>query len=71
MGANNKRKTTEEFLKELQQINDKVIVVGEYINAKTKIKCQCVFCGEIFDSFPGTLLKGGGHKPCSFKQMGN
>jgi hypothetical protein len=67
LGANNKRKTTEEFIKELRQINSKVIVVGKYINAKTKIKCQCVFCGEIFDSLPETLLRGGGHKPCSFK----
>ena len=32
---------TNEFKEKLKNINDDVEILGEYINAKTKIKCKC------------------------------
>ena len=38
-------KTTEQFKKELAEINQNIKVVGEYINNKTKISVECLVCG--------------------------
>jgi peptide subunit release factor 1 (eRF1) len=47
-----KRKTTEEFKKELELKNSKVIIIGEYVNYKTKIKCKCPKCGNEWEGNP-------------------
>lgn len=41
-----KRKTTEEFKKDLQKVNPNIEVIGEYINRDTPIQCHCLVCGH-------------------------
>lgn len=49
-------KTKEQFVKELKEINDSIIVVGDYTNTHTKIKCKCNYCGNVWDAYPANLL---------------
>ena len=56
--ARNRKKTTEEFAKELSVINNNFRVVGEYVNARTKIKVICKRCGYERISVPYSLVKG-------------
>ncbi len=60
-----RKKTNEEYIKEVEEKNPNVEVVGEYIDSKTKIDYRCKKCGDIFSSFPSNILKGHGCKKCS------
>lgn len=72
----NRRKTIDEFKKDLYKIyGDKYEVIGEYVNNKTKIK---IFChhrntnGEehgIFEAKPNDLLSGHGCKRCVHSKL--
>lgn len=57
------RKTTEIFTLEMQTINPDIEIIGEYINAKTKIEYKCLICGKINSNSPTHLLSGEGC-PC-------
>ena len=53
-----KRKTREEYIK---NINDKqlpVILIGDYKNSKTKTTHQCKLCGFKWECRPSNILKG-------------
>ncbi len=50
-------KTTEQFVKELKIINPEITVIGEYINAQTKIEVQHS-CGHQWKATPNSLLRG-------------
>ncbi len=52
------RKTQETFVKEIKEINPKIIVIGQYINQKTSIKVKCADCGYEWERNPQTLLHG-------------
>lgn len=54
--ANGIRKTQDEFVSEINKINPDIEVLGEYVNAFTKIKCKCKLCGTIFDIVPANIL---------------
>lgn len=59
MGKNNKKKTQKEFIDEVILLhNDEYSVVGEYINAKTKIKFKHNVCENIFEMTPTNFLSG-------------
>lgn len=62
---NNKRKTHEEFCKELKLIDPNIIILSKYINAKTKVKCQCIIDNNIWNTTPDNLLQGSGCPKCS------
>lgn len=67
-----KRKSQEEFLEEVKDVlNPNVIIIGEYVNTSTKIKCQCKDCGNIWDVVPYSLLKGYGCKKCAMRYVQN
>ncbi|MEG2079916.1 hypothetical protein [Chryseobacterium sp.] len=53
----NKLKTRDEYVKELEDGDYEVKLVGEYINARTKTDHQCS-CGCIWSIAPTTVLKG-------------
>ena len=55
---NTKRKTNEQFLKELQQNNPNVIPLEIYTNNRTKIPCKCLIHDEIYYTTPKLLLRG-------------
>lgn len=55
--ANNIKKTTEQFIKEMENINSKIFIIGEYINAETPIEYICD-CGKYHKASPSVLLQG-------------
>lgn len=67
MGGIKNRKTNEEFLKEMKEKgNNNVIVIGEYITAKTPIECHCKNNDKhIWYSAPTDLLQGKGCPYCA------
>lgn len=44
-----RKKTHEEFIEELKEINPNIEVLGEYKNNRTGIKCKCKVCGYMGD----------------------
>lgn len=53
-----KRRTNEEFIDKLKEINPKIIPLESYINNSTKIKCKCTIHNEFCESTPKRLLQG-------------
>lgn len=66
-----KRKTHEEFILEIQNLNPNYTIIGQYINNKTKIRCKCNMCEYEWDATPNNLLKGQGCIICSNKKSGD
>lgn len=64
-------KTTEEYIKELATINKNIVVLGEYINAKTQITHKCLICDWEWDVTPEGLLCGHGCPQCSKRSKSN
>ena len=62
-------KTSEQFIEEARQANDRVEVLGKYINDSTPITCKCVFCGHVWDSRPRNILKGNACPKCKGKRI--
>lgn len=60
-------KTQEEFTAELKQINPNIVILGEYISAKTKVKCRCTVCGHEWKVTPNNLLRERGCPKCAGK----
>ena len=54
------RKTQEQFINELNIINPDIEVLGQYINANTKIEFRCKKCGHIWCGIPANVLRGSG-----------
>ena len=52
-----KQKTQEEFENEMSKKSPNIIILGKYINNKTKLKCQCKICGNIWEASPNALLR--------------
>ena len=59
--------TQDEFIKKINKINTNVIIIGEYVNAKTKIRCKCKLDGYEWSSVPDSLLHGTGCPVCDNK----
>lgn len=51
-----KRKTHEQFIKELSIKNKSIEVLGAYKNSQTKILCKCKICGFEWKVIPNNLL---------------
>lgn len=59
-----RHKTTESFRLEVFNINPKIKINGEYINASTPIECECLIDGIIWFPKPNALLNGQGCPEC-------
>ena len=59
-----RKKTTEQFIKELKLINPEITVIGKYIGALTKIEVKHN-CGYQWSSIPSSLLKGNSCPRCN------
>lgn len=55
-----KKLTNDEFVKRIANINSNIIILGEYVNARTKILCKCSNpdCGYVWHILPSNLIKG-------------
>jgi hypothetical protein len=60
-GKNMGIKSHEQYVKELKEKCQTIIVLGKYINDKTKIVHKCLVCGTEYLCTPKTKLKGYGH----------
>ena len=66
--ANSHRKTHEEFLKETKSLHPSIKIVGKYIDIRTKIRCECLLCGNIWNAIPDNLLHGEGCPKCKLSK---
>ena len=62
--------TTKEFIEKYSFLDKPVKIIGEYVNCKTKIKCKCLICNNLFEMTPDCLMQGQIHKPCAMKLAG-
>ena len=60
-----KRRTHEEFIELVNDINPNIEIIGKYVNAKTKIECKCKKCGHKWSPRPHHLLEGYGCPNCN------
>lgn len=68
----NKRKTHEEFAKELAKRNDhysEIELLDSYSGALKRIKCKCKRCGNIWDPIASSLMQGTGCPLCAKKRI--
>ena len=59
------RKSHDKFINELYEKNKDIEIIGTYINSKTKIKCRCKLCGNIWEAIPNNLLHNSGCPVCN------
>lgn len=58
------RKTHEEFIKQVKQINPEIKVIGKYERDNQKIKLKCVKCGNAWETKPTHIIQGHGCPNC-------
>lgn len=66
--ASGRRKTHEEFVKELKNINPNISPCGSYVNLKEKMSFTCNICGHSWKSKPYNILKSGKCPNCNNTQ---
>lgn len=59
------KKTNEQFLSEMRNINPNISIIGEYTGSKKPIKVSCNICKYTWNPIPNSLLKGNGCPKCS------
>ena len=55
----------DEYVNKLYAVNKNIVVLGEYVNARTPIKHKCLIDGWEWDATPENLLKGHGCPQCN------
>ena len=58
------RKTHDQFVEELKQVNSDIEIIGKYITSKDPIECRCKKCGNIWAPSASSLLAGFGCPHC-------
>ena len=59
-----KTKTHEQFVEEIKKKSPNTKIIGKYVNSRTKIKCECLIDGHIWNAAPSNLLAGCGCPKC-------
>ena len=54
-----KKKTHEEFIKQMNIINSNIEILSQYQNNKTKVNCKCKICNHQWEARPDNLLHWG------------
>ena len=62
-------KTHEVFVNEVQEINSNIKILSRYVNNHTKVQCQCLIDGHLWEATPADLLRGNGCPKCKFKKL--
>lgn len=62
-----KKKTHEEFIRELKCIQPNIRVLNEYTTSSKKVKCKCLICDNKWDARASNLLLGHGCPECNKK----
>ena len=53
------------FIKEMQEVNPNITILGKYKNSRTKIMCKCNFDGYKWETKPDILKNGHGCPMCA------
>ena len=48
---------TEEFQREVHNKFPHIDIIGEYVDARTKVQCRCKLCGETSERLPNNILR--------------
>lgn len=65
-----RKRTHEEYVAQVAQLNPNIEVVEKYIERHTKILHRCKIDGHEWYATPGDILKGGGCPVCSHRTIG-
>ena len=63
-----KKKTHEEFVKEISNKHPNIEILGTYVDSRTYIKCRCKIDGYEWDVKPLNLIKGTNCKMCALRK---
>ena len=55
--AGNAKRTQDNFIEEVSNINPNIKVIGKYINKQTKVLCSCKLCNSQFYITPNRIFK--------------
>lgn len=67
--GNNFRKTHEQYVKELTDINPNIEVFGFYTGSMTKVLHRCKICGCEWYAIPNSILQGTGCPNCNRREQ--
>lgn len=67
--VNKNCKTHDQFIKELNNINSNIVVLGNYINARTPILVKCIKHNVEWETSPDSLLQGCGCHKCGNEKV--
>lgn len=67
---NTRCKTHEEYVEEVEVRNPNVVVIGEYVDAKTQIDFYCKKHNVCWSAYPDNVLRGCGCHKCSKEKIG-
>ena len=59
------KKSHEEFASELAEKNNRIEVLGQYVNTHAKILVRCRMCNFEWETMPSSLLRGSGCPNCA------
>lgn len=62
-------KTHEDFIKELESINNNIEILSEYKTNSDKVKCKCLIDGLKWEAKPHSLLQNHGCPECSHRNQ--
>ena len=62
------RKSSDEFIAEMKDINQNIEFLDEYRGAKEKIRCKCLICGNIWSASGGDIHHGRGCPACALER---
>ena len=65
--SNKARRTHDDFISEIARLSPTIKIMRKYVTRHTPILVQCSECGKIWQTLPGSLLKGSGCKSCKSK----
>lgn len=66
-----KQKTHEQYIEEVYNVNPNIIVMEEYVNAKTPILHKCIAHNIEWKPYPEVVLRGGGCSECWKEKLHN
>ena len=66
-----KKKTHEEYVKQVYEVNKNIDVIGTYVDSKTKVKHRCKIDGHKWFALPGNILSGHGCSECMKRILHN
>ncbi len=64
------RKSHNEYIKQMQNINPDIEIIGEYVGRHCKVDVHCKICGNGWSADAGSLLSERGCPICGHKSAG-